>query len=89
MKKSVVLIFVLLVGCKYYSFTGASIPEGELHVRTEDSDIIERLKVAIPRPWEEIPFTSHAMRIPSLMTGLAVGKGEHIYSIGFKLTPSD
>lgn len=28
MKKSVVLIFVLLVGCKYYSFTGASIPEG-------------------------------------------------------------
>lgn len=28
MKKSIVLIFVLLVGCKYYSFTGASIPEG-------------------------------------------------------------
>ena len=28
MKKAVVLIFVLLVSCKYYSFTGASIPEG-------------------------------------------------------------
>ena len=28
MKKGIVLIFVLLVGCKYYSFTGASIPEG-------------------------------------------------------------
>jgi len=28
MRKGIVLIFVLLVGCKYYSFTGASIPEG-------------------------------------------------------------
>jgi len=28
MKKVIVLIFVLLVGCKYYSFTGASIPQG-------------------------------------------------------------
>ena len=28
MRKVIVLIFVLLVGCKYYSFTGASIPQG-------------------------------------------------------------
>lgn len=28
MKKGGVLIFVLLMGCKFYSFTGASIPEG-------------------------------------------------------------
>ena len=28
MKKGVVLIFVLSMGCKFYSFTGASIPEG-------------------------------------------------------------
>jgi hypothetical protein len=28
MNKSIVLVFVLLVGCKYYSFTGASIPDG-------------------------------------------------------------
>ena len=28
MKKVVILIFLLLIGCKFYSFTGASIPEG-------------------------------------------------------------
>jgi len=28
MRIVIVLIFVLLVGCKYYSFTGASIPQG-------------------------------------------------------------
>jgi hypothetical protein len=28
MRIGIVLIFVLLVGCKYYSFTGASIPQG-------------------------------------------------------------
>ena len=28
MRIVIVLIFVLLVGCKFYSFTGASIPEG-------------------------------------------------------------
>lgn len=28
MRIVIVLIFVLLLGCKYYSFTGASIPEG-------------------------------------------------------------
>lgn len=33
MKKAVVLIFVLLVSCKYYSFTGASIPEGAKSVQ--------------------------------------------------------
>ena len=28
MKKAVLLLLLLAVGCKYYSFTGASIPEG-------------------------------------------------------------
>ena len=65
-----------------------SVPRGELHVRTEDPNIIDRLGAAIPHPWESIPFAPEALNIESGMTMIAESDGKEIHTFGFRLMPA-
>lgn len=63
-----------------------AVPRGELHIRSEQPFMIERVHSAIKRPVDTIPFFRGAADIQSLFMRESINRNDTIFSCGFRLS---